>query len=172
MENLDHIVIAGPDLGELIDWFEELTGVRAIPGGRHDHGTENALVPLAEPKGAYVELIAAAEKPVEQNFFDVNGVKEPTPAAWAIHPDDLDAYAKEHGKGVVDMQRTAPDGRVLKWRLITPEVAPISTDPFAIDWGETPHPSQSGEASLRLESLEIKDDRIAVTFEGCATIGA
>lgn len=172
MTDLDHIVIAGPNLKELVDWFEDLTGVRAIPGGRHDHGTENALVPLAEPKGSYVELIAAATKPVAKNYFDVNGVQVPTPAAWCVRPADLDAYAAQRGKEVVDMQRTTPDGTVVRWRLITPQVAPVSTEPFAIDWGDTPHPSQSGEAVLRLESLEVQGDRIAVTFEGCATIGA
>ena len=43
---LDHIVIAGPSLEELVDWFRDLTGVTAAPGGTHPVGTANALVAL------------------------------------------------------------------------------------------------------------------------------
>ena len=43
---LDHIVIAGPDLQDLVDWFAERTGVVAAPGGAHPTGTANALVAL------------------------------------------------------------------------------------------------------------------------------
>lgn len=35
---LDHIVIAAPNLAELVDWFAQLTGVVAEPGGRHPTG--------------------------------------------------------------------------------------------------------------------------------------
>ena len=43
---LDHVVIAGPDLAALVDWFAERTGVVAAPGGAHPTGTANALVAL------------------------------------------------------------------------------------------------------------------------------
>ena len=41
---LDHVVIAGPHLGDLVDWFAARTGVVATPGGVHPTGTANALV--------------------------------------------------------------------------------------------------------------------------------
>src|SRR5699024_8908953 len=41
---LDHVILAGPDLPEAISAVEQLTGVRAAPGGKHPTGTANALI--------------------------------------------------------------------------------------------------------------------------------
>ena len=57
---LDHVVIAGPDLPALVDWFAERTGVVAAPGGAHPTGTANALVALTidgRRGPQYIELI-------------------------------------------------------------------------------------------------------------------
>lgn len=72
---LDHIVIAGPSLEELVDWFRDLTGVTATPGGAHPVGTVNALVALTvagQRRPHYLELVgpdperASAERPPGQ----------------------------------------------------------------------------------------------------------
>ena len=46
---LDHIVIASPDLEALASEFHELTGVKPMPGGRHEgRGTANQIVGLGK----------------------------------------------------------------------------------------------------------------------------
>src|SRR5690625_7525973 len=57
---LDHIVIAGPDLQELVDWLHELTRITAAPGRAHPTGTSDALVALTvggRPRRPYLDLI-------------------------------------------------------------------------------------------------------------------
>lgn len=90
---IDHIVIAAPNLKDLVSRFEKLTGVKAVAGGRHDTGTANALVPLKEPKGSYLELIGPdpeADAVTQDNFaIATTQSTEPRVAAWCVRPDDL-----------------------------------------------------------------------------------
>lgn len=163
---LDHIVIAAPDLHELVSRFIELTGITPVPGGRHDAGTINALVPLSEPHGSYIELIGIdpeAEK-VTADYFALATTKstEPRVAAWCIRPTSLDELAVQYEKlgiepaHVGEMDRHTPDGSVLSWRLIRPasgvDYSPI---PFAIDWQQSAHPSTIDSAVASVDSLAI-----------------
>ncbi|WP_369053309.1 VOC family protein [Kineococcus terrestris] len=93
---LDHVVIAGPDLDELVAWFAGATGVTAAPGGVHaSTGTANALVALTvegERRPHYVELIAPdPDGTVEAVKFGIPGLTAPRVVTYAVHPPDLDA---------------------------------------------------------------------------------
>ncbi|WP_080792933.1 VOC family protein [Corynebacterium pacaense] len=185
--HLDHIVIAGPDLNELVSRFSELTGITPVPGGRHETGSANALVPLADPPGSYIELIApdpeAAQLSSDHFALASTGASEPRVAAWCIRPDSLDELAVQYRElgiepdGIGEMNRHTPDGAVLSWRLIrsAPGVD-YSPLPFAIDWGNTAHPSggetplasvekliiHGGAAALEALSADFSDDLTAI----------
>ena len=100
---LDHIVIAGPDLAEIVDWFRELTGVTAAPGGTHPTGTANALVALTvngQPRPHYLELIGPdPEREGEElpKTFSINRLKKPTLITYAVHPEGIDRVV-EHAR--------------------------------------------------------------------------
>jgi hypothetical protein len=158
--HLDHIVIAGPDLNELATRFETLTGIQPVGGGHHDIGTANALVPLASPSGSYIELIGP-DPDADGLSEDVFGLasstrSEPRVAAWAVRPDDLDAFAAKHGGGIEPLRRHTPDGAVLSWRLIPAQrgvdYVPF---PFAIDWLDSTHPSTIVEPVAEVTRLIV-----------------
>lgn len=159
--HLDHIVIAAPDLNELVTRFTELTGITPVQGGRHDTGSANALVPLAEPKGSYIELIGpdpeAAGLSADTFALASTEATEPRVAAWCVRPDSLDRYAAEAEKTVEDMSRRTPEGGILSWRLIKP--APgvdYAPEPFAIDWMGAQHPSTIEEPLASVVKLRVQ----------------
>ncbi|NLZ57793.1 MAG: VOC family protein [Corynebacterium sp.] len=159
--HLDHIVIAAPDLNELVTRFIELTGITPVEGGRHDVGSANALVPLATPEGSYVELIGPdpeAEKLTEDNFaLASTKATEPRVAAWCVRPDDLDSFAKQASAEIKDMNRQTPDGTTLSWRLIKPTPGmDYAPEPFAIDWLDSDHPSTAEEPLAVLKQLMVR----------------
>lgn len=161
---LDHIVIAGPDLGALVDWFAERTGVVAAPGGAHPTGTANALVALTV-SGArgpqYIELIgpdpAKAGDPAPETF-GIDTLTEPSVQAYAVHPDDIDAVvAGARSRGfdpgdVWELSRRTPSGDLLEWRL-TGAAADRLDVPFLIDWGATPQPGLGDLPTIELISF-------------------
>ncbi|WP_072313416.1 VOC family protein [Agrococcus sp. Marseille-P2731] len=153
---LDHVVLAGPELGAIVDGFERATGVRAAAGGRHPTGTANALVALTH-RGArtrqYLELIGpdaeAGFSADEVPRFGIDrlaaeGVDSQV-VSFAIAPASLEAAvvdARAAGFAYGDpepLSRATPDGRELAWRLALPEDE--RRPPFLIDWGATPHPA-------------------------------
>lgn len=106
---LDHIVIAGPDLQELVDWFHELTGITAAPGGAHPTGTANALVALTvggRPRPHYLELIGPdPEREGEElpKTFNIHRLKKPTVITYAAHPEGIDQVAERARARGVDL---------------------------------------------------------------------
>ena len=163
---LDHIVIAGPDLAETVDWFRELTGVTPAPGGAHPTGTANALVALTvngEPRPHYLELIGPdPEREGEElpKTFSINRLKKPTLITYAVHPSRIDqvverARAEGFDPGdVQDLSRRAPDGTELSWRLTQAQAPRNYAVPFLIDWGETTQPGLGDLPSIELVSFE------------------
>ncbi|ATG52971.1 hypothetical protein CFK38_16670 [Brachybacterium vulturis] len=163
---LDHIVIAGPDLAETVDWFRELTGVTAAPGGAHPTGTANALVALTvngEPRPHYLELIGpdpAREGEELPKTFSINRLKKPTLITYAVHPQGIDqvverARAEGFDPGdVQDLSRRTPDGTELSWRLTQAQAPRNYGVPFLIDWGETTQPGLGDLPSIELVSFE------------------
>lgn len=161
---LDHVVIAGPDLQGVIDWFEGLTGVTAAPGGAHPTGTANALVALTigGVRGPqYIELIGpdpARLEPALPTTFGIATLDAPQVRAYAVHPADIDgvvAGARERGYDpgdVTDLSRRTPAGVLLEWRLTRGDDPRLDV-PFLIDWGTTPQPGTSDLPTIELVSF-------------------
>ena len=157
VSTFDHLVIAVPDLAAGVREFEELTGVRTTPGGRHPgRGTANHIVSL-RPRGwagqslTYLEILGPdPQQDPDLAAQSLPGVTRMLAQRWAAHPDDLDATvaaADEAGVDygqVFDMSRRTPDGGLLEWRLTrrTP-LAHGGAQPFLIDWGTSQHPADT-----------------------------
>ncbi|GAA1326676.1 VOC family protein [Brachybacterium rhamnosum] len=164
---LDHVVIAGPDLAQLVDWFHELTGVTAAPGGTHPTGTANALVALTvdgEQGPLYLELIGPdPEREGEElpKTFSINRLRKPTLITYAVHPERIDEVARHARAGgvdpgdVQDLSRRTADGAELRWRLTQAKAPRNYAIPFLIDWGDTPHPGLGSDLpAVELVSFE------------------
>lgn len=177
---LDHVVIAGPNLAELVDWFAERTGVTAAPGGVHPRGTANALVALTVDgvRGPYyIELIgpdpAATITPDSFGIADLEGPKIIT---YAVHPANIDeivatARARGYDPGdVTDLSRRTPDGTLLEWRLARGNDARPDL-PFLIDWGDTPHPGLSDLPTIELLSWQRIEPDPEPTRAAIAALG-
>ncbi|GAA3025797.1 VOC family protein [Microbacterium dextranolyticum] len=161
---LDHVVIAGPDLPALIDWFAERTGVVAAPGGAHPTGTANALVALTVDGARgpqYIELIGPNPErtdPALPETFGIATLTGPSVQAYAVHPADIEATVATARAGgydpgdVSDLSRRTPDCTLLEWRLTRGENRRIDV-PFLIDWGTTPQPGLSDIPVIELVSL-------------------
>ncbi len=150
---IDHLVVAGPDLGDLVAWWTNLVGQAPAPGGSHDGlGTANALAGLGPH--TYVELIGPdpnQPEPTEPRPFGIDHLFQPTLVTWAASVSDIDAAVAGYRQAGIDpgeprtMSRTRPDGTRLAWRLAT-EIDPryAGVVPFLIQWDEgTEHPAVS-----------------------------
>jgi glyoxalase-like protein len=171
---IDHLVWGGSDLEWEIDRIERLTGVRAVPGGRHPgEGTRNALIPLGA--AMYLELIGPdpSQEPVPQpRWFDLDTLLSPRLITWAVKTTDLDhraAAARNAGVLLGEVRsgrRELSGGQVLTWRLTYPDVrAGDGLVPFLIDWGEGSHPSEAAASGARLVDLRAEHPTPAVIIE-------
>jgi hypothetical protein len=151
--HLDHLVLATPDLAATVADFTRRTGVRPALGGTHvGLGTRNHLVGLGGT--AYLEIIGPDPEqtdPEGPRPFGVGLLPAPRTVTWAISPPDLDAAvaaarARGYDPGDAEpMSRRTPDGALLRWRLTNGGAAhPSGLVPFLIDWGSSPHPTDSG----------------------------
>lgn len=163
MTGLDHILWAAPDLGAGEKIIENLTGVAPARGGAHPRfGTRNSLIGL--DSGIYFEIIAP--DPAQ----DLNGnrggriaaLPRPGLMTFAIHSDDLDALsaaARREGlflQGPVAMHRNRPDGARIDWTILYLEDSRFGEAiPFVIDWGTSPHPSESVQPGCQLRSFAV-----------------
>ena len=148
---LDHLVVAGATLAQAIEWFADLTGVAARPGGRHEAmGTHNALVRLG-PR-LYLELIAVdpeGVRPARPRWFDldepalVEAIGErPRLIHWVARTDDIAraVAAAKHAPGPV-LPFSRGDYR---WRITVPDDGRRPGDglvPTLIQWDVPIHPA-------------------------------
>ncbi len=163
--HVDHLVYGTPDLDATVDTLSRLLGVRATPGGRHlGEGTRNALIALGP--GSYLEVLGpdpSQPDPPRPRWLGVDDLEGPRLTRWALKADDLArqvAAAERAGINlgqVMSGSRTREDGTHLAWRLTDPRV--VVADgivPFLIDWGATPHPSQSASQGVTLVGLRAE----------------
>lgn len=161
----DHLVLASPDLVSAVAEIESLLGVTPTPGGSHpDFGTRNALVSLGQ--NCYLEIIGP--DPHNSEFrgtrpFGIDDLVHSRLVTWAVRETDLDRrFESSRSRGydpghMVSGARRRPDGEMLEWRLgIHPGFLSPGGEgvvPFLIDWGSSPHPSETAVPGCRLESL-------------------
>ena len=163
---IDHLVFAGADLGVASRAIAELLGAQPTPGGRHvGHGTRNELLSLGE--GTYLEIIGPdPEQPAPQGPrpFAVDTHVQPALVAWCARPSrpltEIVDAARHKGVEfgtVAAMSRMRPDGVLLEWQLTQAILdGPLGCAlPFLIDWGASPHPTQTLPGGVRLIELEI-----------------
>ncbi|MEV8337784.1 VOC family protein [Leucobacter sp. NPDC077196] len=178
---LDHIVIAGPDLPALVDWFTQRTGVTAAYGGAHPTGTANALVALTvagERGPQYIELIGPDPDRAEAappTTFAIDTLSEPRVQTYAVHPSDIDAtVAGARARGfdpgdVWELSRRTPSGELLAWRLTGAAMDRLDV-PFLIDWGATAQPGTGELPTIELVSFVREEPEPAALSHALAAL--
>ena len=165
---LDHLVYAAPDLEGAVVRLADDLGVRAAPGGKHTGtGTHNALLALGG--GAYLEVIApdpAQPPPEGPRPFGLDVLTRPRLVTWAMKAPDIEkrverARARGLDLGnVIALSRDLPDGGQLHWRLsLATRLIGEGLVPFLIDWGDSPHPSDSAPQGCTLLALRAEHPR-------------
>lgn len=164
---LDHIVIAHPDLDLAMEEFADLTGCSPKYGGPHlGGGTHNALVSLG--RSVYIELISPDPTQVNKDESSTQSnlghrltrVAGNTLLAWAIGSNSLDQMAGKYC-GITtakpfDMARQQPNGETLHWRLMNLLHHGLKGfAPFYIDWLDCVHPAATNPVAGEFVSLEI-----------------
>ncbi len=158
----DHLILGVPDLQRSIEKFSERLGVVPMLGGRHESmGTHNAILPVRG--GSYVELIAP--DPTRPNPplgipWGLDTLEEARLITWAVATRDIDATVGDTlsagfdpGK-IIEVARDTPEGQRLSWRLTISRESPADgLVPFLIDWGNSPHPSGTGEPLCSIEGF-------------------
>ena len=162
---IDHLVYATPDLDLGIATIERLLGVRATAGGRHPGaGTRNALVALGP--GTYLEIVGpdrTQPQPEQPRWFRIDEIDAPRLVTWAAKVDSIDQISRKARRlgvglgGIVAGSRRRDDGVLLAWRYTNPRtVVADGIIPFLIDWGTTPHPSESAVRGASLITLRVE----------------
>jgi hypothetical protein len=136
MFQLDHVIVAVPDLGQACDQYRQC-GFTVIPGGKHGNGaTENALIVFAD--GSYIELLAPTGKPPQNDSADYSFLLAHGAGlvGFALRSEDLhlDREAMQ-GRGLTlgTVQvgaRRRPDGKLLEWETF--RVHEYGLSPFFI----------------------------------------
>ena len=140
-------------------------------------GTRNYLCGLGG--STYLEVIGPdleQPQPAGPRPFGVDQLTEPRLVAWCARPiRPLEVVVADVAELGIDlgpvaaMSRARPDGILLQWRLTFPTHGPVI--PFCIDWGVTPHPSESLDHSTTLERLELTDAEPEASQRVLAAIG-
>ncbi len=141
----DHAVIAVVDLEAAAEQYRRL-GLAVYPGGRHTGlGSHNAIVRFGldylELIGVYSReevLAAGPRRATLVEFLDAHGGGM---LGYCLATDNIDGLAAHFqatglaADGPFAMERTRPDGRVLKWRLLLPGGTGWRRPwPFFIQW--------------------------------------
>jgi hypothetical protein len=179
--NLDHLIVAAPDLAAGVASFAALSGVDPVRGGSHKGaGTANYLVGLTvagdnpERYATYLEIIGPDPEQdvasLERLNLDVQNVSAFGLYTWAIRPDDFDVTLASIQQGDVAVgdirasSRLTPSGETLRWQLSSASPLPLAgAQPFLIDWQGSPHPSTQPLPAVRLDRLEVRSPEVTAT---------
>jgi hypothetical protein len=165
LSSVDHLVYATPDLERGIREVESLLGVRATAGGQHPgRGTRNAVIALGP--AAYLEIIGPdpdQATPTSPRWFGIDNLERSTLVTWAAKTDDVDRahrVAVANGIPIGEVRsgsRRRSDGILLSWRLTEPaNDKDNGMIPFFIDWGASPHPSQTSAQGAMLTEVRAE----------------
>lgn len=144
---------------------EELLGVEPALGGQHPgFGTRNALISLG--KGRYLEIVGPDQDqldPEGARLFGVDDLEVSRLATWAAKGSELNSLLSRAGSyasglgSVHSGGRKQPDGVLLAWEVTDPFMPREGgVVPFLIDWGETPHPSETAPVGCELVDLRAE----------------
>jgi len=150
---IDHIVLAVPNLNDAIKYFKEQLNVTPFMGGKHvGQGTHNALLGLGDPsQKLYLELLAI--DPEDHSTYETypmgitKNLSSPYLSSWCLRCTnrDIESINEEmkkiseefqHGE-VRKMQRKTTSGEILSWKIaINHETILVSKGqiPFLIQW--------------------------------------
>jgi hypothetical protein len=176
-EKLDHILLGAASLEVGIAFVEHFTGVGAALGGVHPgRGTWNALLSLGNRR--YLEIIApdpgqsAVDNPLVSSL---RSIQEPRLVGWAAHPGNLTDFAQKlRGAGIAfegptPGSRKRPDGKLLKWEIVSLSDTDTGLLPFFIEWSQdSVHPSVDAPKGCALLSFaaETPDpEKLAATLK-------
>ena len=159
LSQVDHLVYATTDLDRGMADIEQLTGVRPSPGGQHPgRGTHNALLSLGP--NVYLEIIArdpAQPEPATPRAFGLDTLTSPRLVTWSAKGTQLNQLHRAAADSNIALgavfsgSRRRPDGVLLSWQFTDPAVSiGDGIMPFFIDWGSSPHPSQSAARGATL----------------------
>ncbi|MGD9705055.1 MAG: VOC family protein [Acidimicrobiia bacterium] len=163
---IDHLVYATPDLEATVLELSERLGTHPVAGGAHvGLGTRNALVSLGGRR--YLEIVGPdleASGPDRPRPFGIDVLDGAALVAWCARSskplDGAIAAARAVGHDLGDavaMARVRPDGVRLDWRLTMPQL--VGPDarvvPFLIDWGLSPHPTETLPDGVVLAQLRL-----------------
>jgi hypothetical protein len=155
MLKIDHAIVAVTDPESWAAQLLDLTGLTAVPGGRHEGtGTGNWIVPLGD---AYVELMTVVDRDAAERHALGRWVLEQTRtgdrlAAVCLRTADIVDVATRIDREPEAMSRRTTDGTDLRWRLAGLDAA-MSDErlPFYIQWDidDDQHPGRtSGDQGL------------------------
>jgi hypothetical protein len=163
---LDHVVIAVPDLPGAARLAEGL-GLSSVEGGRHaGWGTANLIVPLGE---TYLELVAVVDPDeAAASAFGrwVAAAAGARPIGWVVRTDEIDHVAGRLGLTVSAGTRRDREGRPMHWRVAGVERATLEPSlPFFVEWGDgTPHPGRAGAVQRgSIAEVRVCGDRPLLT---------
>lgn len=133
---IDHLVIAAHSLERAIERYRSL-GFTVIEGGRHAHGSHNALIGFAD--GSYIELLGFYEEAPTHSWWDLLQTRGGGLVDFCMATDDI--YADQQalldaGVASSDLHeggRARPDGYVVKWINNKVEGAFQGRIPFIIE---------------------------------------
>jgi glyoxalase-like protein len=166
---LDHVVIAVPDLDTAAGVIEARHGLASADGGSHPAwGTANRIVPLGD---SYLELAAVVDagKAAESVFgrwVAAGASRILRPLGWAVRTHQLDDIARRLDLPIHSGSRTTPGGDVLRWRSAgIDQAAGEPSLPFFIEWAPTTHlPGQAAtrhrSGAAHIARLVLAGDRV------------
>jgi catechol 2,3-dioxygenase-like lactoylglutathione lyase family enzyme len=113
---IDHVIYAAADLDAAVSWIEDVLGLAAVGGGRHEgHGTRNRIVPLG---GGYLELLSVADPEEAATSEFGRGLQTRLARdgdgwlAWVVAVDDVDPIARRLGTTITTLRREGLSARL------------------------------------------------------------
>lgn len=159
--HIDHLVYGAQDLDAAVDDIEALLGERPVPGGQHlGFGTRNYLLALGP--SAYLEVLGPDPDqgdPISPRMFGLDELIEDRLVGWAVATSDIETTLVQLSEQGVELgpartlERIVPGGETLRWRMTAPVGGSL---PFLIDWGDSPHPTETLLSAGRLHSLRVE----------------